>query len=284
MPLPIGFFMPLPLPIMIPFMMWQSAAIAAGFGTYFQFAKRRVSAMSNEEFNKADPHELVNSMYEDIVKQIPSSFSKVDSLTPVMLQSMNVMLDQAVKWLQGAITGNFFGTPNPVNEPIDNFGEPTPELTVELLNPTFAEVKQFTNTKINLIVARQLHLYTSQSQSFINSENQRRNPVTETPPVIPINERIPTQTVQSVIGKLRAIDWSPISQLIINSILRATNASELMNKSNSVFASFQGTQATSCRRNNSGTACRVATNNLNKMLRFLTVRNQLLSAELPFNI
>jgi len=115
MPLPIGFFMPLPLPIMIPFMMWQSAAIAAGFGTYFQFAKRRVSAMSNEEFNKSDPHQLVNSMYEDIVKQIPSSFAKVDDLTPVMLQSMNVMLDQAVKWLQGAITGNIFGTPNPVN-------------------------------------------------------------------------------------------------------------------------------------------------------------------------
>ncbi len=45
--LPIGFFMPLPLPIMIPFMMWQSAAIAAGFGTYFQCAKRKVSAMSN---------------------------------------------------------------------------------------------------------------------------------------------------------------------------------------------------------------------------------------------
>ncbi len=276
--------MPLPLPIMIPFMMWQSAAIAAGFGTYFQFAKRRVSAMSNEDFNKADPHELVNSMYEDIVKQIPSSFAKVDSLTPVMLQSMNVMLDQAVKWLQGAITGNFFGTPNPVNEPIDNFGEPTPELTVELLNPTFAEVKQFTNTKINLIVARQLHLYTSIAQSFINSENQRRNPVTETPPVIPIDEQIPVETVQSVIGKLKVIDWSPINRLIINSILQSKNATELMNKSNSIFFKFQGTQADSCRRNNAGTACRVATNNLNKMLKFLTVRNQLLSSELPFNI
>ncbi len=118
--------MPLPLPIMIPFMMWQSAAIAAGFGTYFQFAKRRVSAMSNEDFNKSDPHELVNSMYEDIVKSIPSSFAKVDSLTPVILQSMNVMLDQAVKWFQGVITGNIGGTPNPFN--VSNIGGPTPEL------------------------------------------------------------------------------------------------------------------------------------------------------------
>ncbi len=117
--LPIGFFMPLPLPIMIPFMMWQSAAIAAGFGTYFQFAKRRVSAMSNEEFNKADPHELVNSMYEDIVKSIPDSFAKVDSLTPVILQSMNVMLDQAVKWLANVIKGNIFDTPSQPTLPTD---------------------------------------------------------------------------------------------------------------------------------------------------------------------
>ncbi len=160
--------MPLPLPIMIPFMMWQSAAIAAGFGTYFQFAKRRVSAMSNEDFNKADPHELVNSMYDDIVKQIPSSFAKVDSLTPVMLQSMNVMLDQAVKWLQGAITGNFFGTPNPVNEPIDNIGEPTPELTIQLLDPSFQTVKDWASTKLNLAHS-QLNKYTSKAQGFIHS-------------------------------------------------------------------------------------------------------------------
>ncbi len=161
--------MPLPLPIMIPFMMWQSAAIAAGFGTYFQFAKRRVSAMSNEDFNKANPHELVNSMYEDIVKQIPSSFSKVDSLTPIMLESMNTMLDQAVKWLAGAVTGNFFGTPNPVNEQIDNLGDPTPELSTELLDPSFQTVKSWTSTKLNLVHDFQMNQYSSQAQGFIHS-------------------------------------------------------------------------------------------------------------------
>ncbi len=161
--------MPLPLPIMIPFMMWQSAAIAAGFGTYFQFAKRRVSAMSNEDFNKADPHQLVNSLYDDIVKQIPSSFAKVDSLTPVMLQSMNVMLDQAVKWLQGAITGNFFGTPNPINDGTDgDFTDTTPTLA-DLLDPSFSDVKSWTSTKLNLVHSNQMDFYTSKAQGFIHS-------------------------------------------------------------------------------------------------------------------
>ncbi len=185
MPLPIGFFMPLPLPIMIPFMMWQSAAIAAGFGTYFQFAKRRVSAMSNEDFNKADPHELVNSMYEDIVKQIPSSFAKVDSLTPVMLQSMNVMLDQAVKWLQGAITGNFFGTPNP-ELPSGDLPDTDVTPTVELFDPTFSTVKNWASTKLNLVHANQMHLYTSKAQGFIhsvhdfNKKDDKTTPLPET--------------------------------------------------------------------------------------------------------
>jgi len=166
MPLPIGFFMPLPLPIMIPFMMWQSAAIAAGFGTYFQFAKRRVSAMSNEEFNKADPHDLVNSMYNDIVQQIPSSFAKVDSLTPVMLQSMNVMLDQAVKWLQGAITGNFFGTPNPVN-PLDEPGLPgLPEPPAELISVSSETVSSWSNLVLTNAHFR-LSDYDAESQIFI---------------------------------------------------------------------------------------------------------------------
>ncbi len=103
--LPIGFFMPLPLPIMIPFMMWQSAAIAAGFGTYFQFAKRKVSAMSNEEFNNANPHDLVDALYADIVKNIPSSFTKIESLTPIILDSMLKMLTDAATWFSQILGG-----------------------------------------------------------------------------------------------------------------------------------------------------------------------------------
>ncbi len=97
--------MPLPLPIMIPFMMWQSAAIAAGFGTYFQFAKRKVSAMSNEEFNNANPHDLVDALYADIVKNIPSSFKQIESLTPIILDSMLKMLTDAAQWFSQILGG-----------------------------------------------------------------------------------------------------------------------------------------------------------------------------------
>ncbi len=170
--LPVGFFMPLPLPIMIPFMMWQSAAIAAGFGTYFQFAKRRVSAMSNEEFNKADPHELVNSMYEDIVRSIPDSFAKVDSLTPVILQSMNVMLDQAVKWLQNVIVGNVTGQPTiqPGDENIPT-GDATPE--IDALSLTI----QFIATMNDLSLAatiRNINDYDAKTQELLLAEQKRR--------------------------------------------------------------------------------------------------------------
>ncbi len=169
--LPVGFFMPLPLPIMIPFMMWQSAAIAAGFGTYFQFAKRRVSAMSNEEFNKADPHELVNSMYEDIVRSIPDSFAKVDSLTPVILQSMNVMLDQAVKWLQNVITGNVTGTPSQPDTSLPDT-DITPALD-ELLSLTI----QFIATMNDLSLAatiRNITDYDEKTGELLLAEQSRR--------------------------------------------------------------------------------------------------------------
>ncbi len=169
--LPVGFFMPLPLPIMIPFMMWQSAAIAAGFGTYFQFAKRRVSAMSNEEFNKADPHELVNSMYADIVKSIPDSFAKVDSLTPVILQSMNVMLDQAVKWLQNVITGNITGTPSQPSLPSGG-GDVTPD-TTELLSLTIQFISTMNDLSLEATI-RNLSDYNQHTCDLLLAEQARR--------------------------------------------------------------------------------------------------------------
>ncbi len=213
MPLPIGFFMPLPLPIMIPFMMWQSAAIAAGFGTYFQFAKRRVSAMSNEEFNKADPHQLVNSLYEDIVQQIPSSFAKVDSLTPVMLQSMNVMLDQAVKWLQGAITGNFFGTPNPSMD--DGSGPPiddTPPLP-DLISLSAATILGWSETKLFHEFNNNLQLYDSETRLIIESRFNVVNRDKE-------EEESITKPLDKIPGKVRTFPYFPgsVSNLIIDGI------------------------------------------------------------------
>ncbi len=186
--LPIGFFMPLPLPIMIPFMMWQSAAIAAGFGTYFQFAKRKVSAMSNEEFNKANPHDLVNQMYEDIVASIPSSFDKVNGLTPVILQSMNVMLDQAVKWFQGVLQGNLENIPNPFNQtplPTENI---VPD--ANLLSLTASEISA-SNDLVLASWIRVIQEYDITTQQLLLAEDARRKRTT-TPSIEP--PTVPQQT------------------------------------------------------------------------------------------
>ncbi len=130
--LPIGFFMPLPLPIMIPFMMWQSAAIAAGFGTYFQYAKRRISAMSNDEFNKFNPSDGVNSMFDDIMSNIPSSFERIRSLNTLILQSMADFLEDGIRFLSGKLGGQ-------LNQGFQFEGPPTADLpdrpTIEFQNP-----------------------------------------------------------------------------------------------------------------------------------------------------
>ncbi len=115
-------------------MLWQSAAIAAGFGTMYQYSKRKISAMSNEEFNKTDPIQFINESYQNITRQIPSSLKHMDSINIAMLDSMNRLLDQAVKYIYSHITGGN----------LDEFGEgiklpAIPGITTPLIPPAHAE-------------------------------------------------------------------------------------------------------------------------------------------------
>ncbi len=64
--------MPLPLAMMIPFMGIQSAVMAKQFGENFQYGKRRISAMSNEEFNKLTPQIINEKAAEELKSMIPS--------------------------------------------------------------------------------------------------------------------------------------------------------------------------------------------------------------------
>ncbi len=113
--------MPLPLPIMIPFMMWQSAAIAAGFGTYFQYAKRKISALSNDEFNAARPSDLVNELFDDIMNEIPSSFERIRSINNLILQSLADFLEDGIRFLSDKLGGQ-------LNVPFRFEGQPTDDL------------------------------------------------------------------------------------------------------------------------------------------------------------
>ncbi len=68
----IGFFAPLPLAMMIPFMAGQSLIMGESFGKGFQFGKRKISSMSNEQFNAMDAKQLGTELLTDYQQIIPS--------------------------------------------------------------------------------------------------------------------------------------------------------------------------------------------------------------------
>ncbi len=106
MVLPIGFFAPLPLAIMIPFMAAQSFAMGMGFGTSFQYGKRKISSMSNEEFNAATPVSIHEDLQADIRAMIPSmnaSFHRMEQFQIDILDSMGRTLIKAVERFFGII-------------------------------------------------------------------------------------------------------------------------------------------------------------------------------------
>ncbi len=111
MVLPIGFFMPLPLAMMIPFMGIQSAVMAKQFGENFQFGKRRISAMSNEEFNKLTPQTLNENANRELKSMIPSMEKSIIE----MRSFQTFLIQEFIKMIQEVglgVIGQIFGFPD----------------------------------------------------------------------------------------------------------------------------------------------------------------------------
>ncbi len=108
MSLPIGFFTPLPLPIMIPFMFAQSAAMALAFGSNFQYGKRKISSMSNEDFNLMSALEMNNGLASTMNAMIPTieeSFKHFEEMNTKILNSMARYFAQAIEFGFDVLTG-----------------------------------------------------------------------------------------------------------------------------------------------------------------------------------
>ncbi len=91
LPLP-STFMPLPLAMMIPFMGIQSAVMAKQFGEGFQYGKRRISAMTNEEFNKLTFEQLVINTNNEIKLLIPTFAESLREMRPFQREIFTEML------------------------------------------------------------------------------------------------------------------------------------------------------------------------------------------------
>ncbi len=162
--LPIGFFAPLPLAIMIPFMAAQSFAMGHAFGTSFQYGKRKISSMSNEEFNALNVTDLHDTLQADIRAMIPSmneSFHRMESFQIEIIQSMLNTITKSVdafgKWVT---TGNISATEQETSEGLiegsggehnNPFGIPEWVQHAHGEDSTFTPTPKLETTKLNAI-------------------------------------------------------------------------------------------------------------------------------------
>ncbi len=102
MVVPIGFFAPLPLPMMIPFMGIQSAVMAEQFGTLFQYGKRRISAMSNEEFNKLTFEDLQDKMNRQIM-ELTKVGGTMEQQIKAMRPMVGIIIAEFAEYIKSAI-------------------------------------------------------------------------------------------------------------------------------------------------------------------------------------
>ncbi len=84
MVLPISGFLPVPLPMMIPFMGAQSLVIGKMFGEGFQYGKRKISAMPNEEFNKLTFESLMSNARDEMQASIPTMQQAMQDMKPMV--------------------------------------------------------------------------------------------------------------------------------------------------------------------------------------------------------
>ncbi len=131
MVLPIGFFMPLPLAMMIPFMGIQSAVMAKQFGENFQYGKRRISAMSNDEFNKLTPQKINERAAEELKSMIPSmkqSIIDMQDFQTFLIKEFIKMIGDILTSGLGKVLGITGGEVDQVLQDIEHFIHGHPDL------------------------------------------------------------------------------------------------------------------------------------------------------------
>lgn len=83
----------------------QSAFMAKGFGEFFQYGKRKISAMSNEEFNALSADELLRDNFRIMKTAIPSMNQAMGDMNPLVDKILNEMKSYFSKATEQGITG-----------------------------------------------------------------------------------------------------------------------------------------------------------------------------------
>ncbi len=102
MVLPVSGFLPVPLPMMIPFMGAQSLVIGKMFGEGFQYGKRKISAMPNEEFNALTFQSMMSNARDEMQASILTMQQAMRDMQPMVETIIHEFTDYLSKVITAA--------------------------------------------------------------------------------------------------------------------------------------------------------------------------------------
>jgi len=122
---PISGFTAIPNPQMLAFMPIQSYLMMYFAGSAWQFGKRKISAKSNEEFNKLTMKTLLEEHTMELKSVIPTLEKSLNDVTPlirILIEQYGDFIREAFGALEGAIGNIFQGTSQTSGQGSDIFG------------------------------------------------------------------------------------------------------------------------------------------------------------------
>ncbi len=96
---PISGFTAIPNPQMLAFMPIQSYLMMYFAGSGWQYGKRKISAMSNEQFNKLTPEELLQQHSIELKNMLPTLEKSLNDVTPLV----RILIEQYGDFIKAAI-------------------------------------------------------------------------------------------------------------------------------------------------------------------------------------
>ncbi len=96
---PISGFTAIPNPQMLAFMPIQSYLMMYFAGSGWQYGKRKISAMSNEEFNKLTPEQLLQQHSIELKNMLPTLERSLNDVTPLV----RILIEQYGDFIKAAL-------------------------------------------------------------------------------------------------------------------------------------------------------------------------------------
>ncbi len=173
----IGFFAPLPLALMMPFMAGQSLLMGEAFGKGFQYGKRKISAMSNDEFNELNATKLgqeIATDYNDIIPSLQIAVKASTEFQRMIFQEMGEIL----KLIPSEIL-KFFGIESIVDQE-----------NAALLSFNSLQVRAWSDTELRAAFENTFALYDGLTKIVITDEYNKRFVKTEPEPLPTVEPKI----------------------------------------------------------------------------------------------